>query len=207
MKKKPYIITYTGIEFLLHGEGIDQFKLEDIAHSLSMQCRFTGHTKHFYSVAQHSVLMSRYVEDPDCKIMALFHDAVEAYIGDLATPLKRRIPEYRKIEEEIEERLFMWLGINVDPYIKLLVKMLDIRILLTERDTLLLCSLGEPWIQAQIVTPLDVDIKCWSPARAKKEFLKQAEAVGIVRATGDQSCGVREDAQYRSGIVGKEKRL
>jgi hypothetical protein len=172
--KKPYILTYSGVKFVLRDSSVDGFKLGDIAHSLSMQCRYTGHTKLFYSVAEHCVLMSRYVEDPDCKIVALYHDAVEAYVGDLVTPLKQSLPEYKVIEEEIEQRLYTWLGYSVPPRVKKLVKMLDTRIMLRERDVLLPngCEL---WIEDQVVTPLDTDIECWSPARAKKEYLKQAE--------------------------------
>ncbi len=176
-KREPYITTYTGLNFTLQGKGIDQFSLEDIAHSLSMQCRYTGHAKKFYSVAEHCVLMSRYIDDPDLKIVALYHDAVEAYIGDLATPLKQLLPGYRKIEEEIEQRLFVWLGIDVDPYVKRLVKILDMRIMLNERDVLLPAI--EDWIEDEVTTSLGIDIKCWGPARAEKEFLKQARALGV----------------------------
>lgn len=172
--KKPYILTYSGIKFVLRDSSIDGFNLEDIAHSLSMQCRYTGHTRLFYSVAEHCVLMSRYVEDPDCKIVALFHDAVEAYVGDLVTPLKQCLPEYRVIETGVEQRLYAWLGYSVPSRIRKLVKMLDTRIMLRERN-LLLSDSCEPWIEDQVVTPLDTDIMCWSPARAKKEYLKQAE--------------------------------
>jgi hypothetical protein len=171
--KKPYILTHSGVKFILRSSGVDGFKLGDIAHSLSMQCRYTGHTKLFYSVAEHCVLMSRYVEDPDCKIVALYHDAVEAYVGDLATPLKQCLPEYKVIEEEVEQRLFTWLGYNPPPRVKKLVKMLDTRIMLRERNVLL-PDRGH-WIEDEVVTPLDIDIECWSPARAKKEYLKQAD--------------------------------
>lgn len=174
--KKPCILTYSGLNFLLHGESINAFRLEDIAHSLSMQCRYTGHVKRFYSVAEHCVLMSRHVTDLGFKIMALYHDAVETYVGDLASPMKQCLPDYKKIEEDIERRLFMWLGYSVPPYVKKLIKVLDIRIMLRERDVLLPATAKE-WIENEVVTPLDIDIMCWPPAEAEKEFLKQAEEI------------------------------
>lgn len=174
--KRPFILTYSGINFLLYGENVDRFSLKDIAHSLSMQCRYTGHTKRFYSVAEHCVLMSRYVTDLDCKIMALYHDAAEAYIGDVASPVKRCLPDYKKIEENIERRLFTWLGYDVPLCVKKLVKILDIRIMLRERDVLLPMT-NVRWIENEVVTPLDIDIMCWSPAKAEREFLKQAEKI------------------------------
>ncbi len=174
--KKPFILTYSGINFLLYGESTNGFSLKDIAHSLSMQCRYTGHTSQFYSVAEHCVLMSRYVIDLDYKFMALYHDAVEAYVGDLASPVKRESPGYKKVEENIERRLFMWLGYNVSPLVKKLIKILDIRIMLCERDELL-PEIDGQWAEDGVVTPLDINIMCWSPAMAEKEFLKQAEKI------------------------------
>ncbi|KKK51984.1 hypothetical protein LCGC14_3109490 [marine sediment metagenome] len=174
--KEPHILTYSGLNFLLYGEDIDAFRLEDIAHSLSMQCRYTGHTKQFYSVAEHCILMSRYVTDLDCKVMALYHDAVETYIGDIASPVKRSLPDYRKLEDAIERRLFMWLGYSIPSRVKKLIKILDTRIMLQERNELL-PAINEQWIENEVVTPLDVDIMCWNPARAEKEYLKQAEQI------------------------------
>lgn len=174
--KRPFILTYSGINFLLHGESTDRFSLKDIAHSLSMQCRYTGHTKRFYSVAEHCVLMSRYVANLDCKFAALYHDAVEAYVGDLASPVKQGLPDYKKIEESIERRLFMWLGYDVSPLVKKLVKMLDTRIMLSERN-MLLPDINEQWPEDEVVTPLDIRIMCWSPTKAEKEFLKQAKKI------------------------------
>ena len=177
-KHEPYIITYTGLKFALRDKSTDFFKLEDIAHSLSMQCRYTGHIKQFYSVAEHCVLMSRYVKDPDCKVIALFHDAVEAYVGDLASPLKQYLPGYKKIEDEIEQRLFMWLGISIEAHVKRLVKILDMRMLLTERNALLQTNDRE-WLEDNFVSPLDIEIQCWDPKAAKQQFLDQVKTIGI----------------------------
>ena len=108
----PWIQTYTGRAFYPLNPGRSDISIADIAHALSMQCRFTGHTRRFYSVAEHSVmveamgsqiLLRREAERNSGKFSAppkptseivqqslalLLHDAAEAYIGDLTTPLK-----------------------------------------------------------------------------------------------------------------------
>jgi uncharacterized protein len=91
------IRTYTGKfvdPFNLRPEDID---IDDIAHALSNQCRFAGHTTHFYSVGQHSLNVMSRLEWP-LKIYGLLHDAAEAYLIDLPTPIKDQLPEYREAE-------------------------------------------------------------------------------------------------------------
>lgn len=98
---------------------VDDIDLDDIAHALSSICRFGGHTRHFYSVAQHSVYVAEYVchRDPENHVRqktALLHDAVEAYLGDLVRPLKRR-PEmavYLEVETELEQVIAKKFGLE-----------------------------------------------------------------------------------------------
>jgi len=87
---KPFILTYTGKA--IHFDNITPacIDIRDIAHSLSHICRYTGHTNMFYSVAQHSLLVSEKIPGgPAVKLTALLHDGAEAYTNDLASPLKK----------------------------------------------------------------------------------------------------------------------
>lgn len=102
---KPYILTATGKKFWFDDPKPEQICIEDIAWALAHSCRYTGHCRWFYSIAQHAFMASYLV--PELFAMeALLHDAAEAYIGDLIRPLKR-LPIfgdiYLKIEGPIEK--------------------------------------------------------------------------------------------------------
>lgn len=101
-----HIYTCKGRKFFLYRPTFD---IEEIAHAISMQCRYTGHVSSFYSVAEHSVLVARLMEEIEyCKagggtpLEGLLHDAHEGYISDIASPWKTMIPEYSKTEKMIE---------------------------------------------------------------------------------------------------------
>lgn len=74
--------------------------IEDIAHALSLQCRFSGHIPEFYSVAQHSVLVSKLVPQT-LKLQALLHDASEAYLVDIPRPIKKGLNNYNLLEHKL----------------------------------------------------------------------------------------------------------
>lgn len=88
-----WIQTATGLRVNPLSMKPEDVDIADIAHALANLCRFTGHTREFYSVAQHSVLVSRLLErwgcDPWVQLWGLMHDAAEAYLGDVASPMKR----------------------------------------------------------------------------------------------------------------------
>ena len=98
-----WMLTYTGRKVYpaeLEPQDVD---IRDIAHHLSMLCRFTGACRTFYSVAEHSLLVCRLLaevspDDDRLQLCGLLHDAPEAYLSDLATPLKRQLPLYGAME-------------------------------------------------------------------------------------------------------------
>lgn len=93
-----WLQTFTNQAFFPNDPGSLYISKYDIAHSLAMQCRYNGHTKIFYSVAEHSVLVSHAVPEEDA-LWGLLHDAPEAYIGDMIRPLKKLVPAFREMDE------------------------------------------------------------------------------------------------------------
>ncbi len=145
---KPTIITHHGLEFDLLNPDPDLIEIEDIAHALSHLCRFTGHTNVFYSVASHSYQAS-FLVPPEHAMEALLHDAAEAYVGDVSSPLKSLLPEYRMIEFRIDQavRQRFDLPAKMTPC----VKNADLRRLATEKEQLI--PMCEPWDILQGIEP------------------------------------------------------
>ena len=81
-----------------------QIDIEDIAISLGNQCRFNGHLHNFYSVAEHSVHVSCLV-DRRLRLASLLHDASEAYLSDIPSPLKKILPQYVEMEGVFESAI------------------------------------------------------------------------------------------------------
>jgi hypothetical protein len=96
----PWILTTSGRVFPLRDPRPDDVDPRDLAHALSHLCRFGGHAREFYSVAQHCLLVSRLVP-PEFALAGLLHDAAEAYLGDVVSPLKGELYRYRLLEERI----------------------------------------------------------------------------------------------------------
>lgn len=120
-RKGDYCETYTGKRFYPFDPRAEDVCIEDIAHALSMQCRFGGHCARFYSVAQHSVFVSKMADtllhvNPkrfyEVAMWGLFHDAAEAYFVDVPRPIKQSIPEYAAIEERIMAVIIQAFGLT-----------------------------------------------------------------------------------------------
>jgi uncharacterized protein len=92
-----FLTTISGTKFWPLDPRAEDVEIKDIAHSLSNLCRFNGHVRRFYSVAQHCVLVSQAVK-PQFALYGLLHDAAEAYIGDMTRPLKHD-PQMRRYKE------------------------------------------------------------------------------------------------------------
>lgn len=135
-----WITTHTGLHFDYQNLNADAVCIEDIAKGLSHECRFTGQLDRFYSVAQHSVECSYVVADK-FKLEALLHDAVEAYCKDIPSPLKQLLPDYRLIEDKVDQiiRKKFNLPLTISPE----VKQADLILLATEhRD---IANDGKEW--------------------------------------------------------------
>jgi hypothetical protein len=131
---RPDILTKSGQYFdFIHPERY-RIEITDIAHALSNVCRFAGQCRTFYSVAQHSVYVSRIVPEEDA-FAGLMHDCAEAFIGDVARPLKLMLPEYKVIEKRVERALFAGLGLPEK--LPASVKLADRQMLLSEQAALL----------------------------------------------------------------------
>lgn len=111
--KNAWIQSYSGRKVYPLMPNMGDFSITDIAHSLSNQCRYLGHTRDFYSVAQHCVLASKIVP-PQFALEGLLHDSGEAYLGDTPSPLKRTEmwAEYRDHEEWVLELIFRKFGLT-----------------------------------------------------------------------------------------------
>ncbi|MDE3023094.1 MAG: hypothetical protein KGI54_14810 [Pseudomonadota bacterium] len=120
----------------------EQIKIKDIAHSLANQCRYNGHCHGFFSVAEHSVNVAMQLPD-ELKLTGLLHDASEAYLSDIPSPVKQFLPDYQIIETRLEEVIAQKFGLTY-PY-PTEVKLADIAALSTEANYLLK-SQGDDWL-------------------------------------------------------------
>ena len=100
LNKKDCIITFSNKYVNLINPTPEMFNIKDIAHSLSLQCRWTGHVKIPYSIAQHSLWVCNKLEDKN-KLSGLMHDASEAYISDISRIVKEYLPRYKEIEDNL----------------------------------------------------------------------------------------------------------
>lgn len=164
------IRTYTGRAFEPLNPNPDALCIEDIAHALANNCRFTGHVRWHYSVAQHCVLVSQVVPY-ELALTGLLHDASEAYLSDVARPIKQQ-PEfgdvYLRYEQGIEEAIAARFGIEY-PYPDE-VKEADNLLLVTEARDLMHGTKGWTPYLAEL-TPLKQAIEKWTPEDAEVAFL------------------------------------
>lgn len=115
---------YSGKMFQPGDMTPDMVDIRDVGAALSKICRFGGHTLRFYSVAEHSILVSklvmRHTNNKELALHGLLHDAHEAYIGDFPSPLKKRFPELKTISNQAEQAVYKALGLpkKLDPIIK-----------------------------------------------------------------------------------------
>ena len=162
--------TFTGRQFWPLQPRPEEVVIEDVAHALSLQCRYTGHCRTFYSVAQHSVLVSRLAPAGEDPLWGLMHDAAEAYLTDVARPLKHSIffAAYRSAEATLMGVICERFGLPVEE--PAWVKPADNVLLATERRDLM-APPPRPWSPGP--GPMLERIQPWTPRLAEALFLNR----------------------------------
>lgn len=162
-----WIQTFTGRQFWPLDPSADDIDIVDIAHSLSMKCRFNGHSKVFYSVAQHSRIVSFLCPTRDA-LWGLLHDAAEAYLPDVARPIKGSLVGFREIEDNILWCVAKRFGLSWP--MPESIHAADLRALATEQRDVM----GDPpwpWKSTADVIPHRYEIWPQAPHVASQDFL------------------------------------
>lgn len=194
--RKEWIQTFTGAEFFPLAPEANKIRLADIAHALSLVCRFTGHVRSFYSVAEHSVRVSmlaeKYAErntpgDSARVLMVakwgLIHDASEAYLADIASPIKSQpvFALYREAEKRLQTLIAVACDLPAEEPPE--VKEADRIMCATEARSLMTAhpawaTLGEPITPASPYAEIVADLG-WQAAFAEGRFLARFEALAV----------------------------
>lgn len=177
-RRDGWVQTFTGRAFYPLDPQPADVDPADIAHALSLLCRYNGAVRSFYSVAEHCVLLS-YAVPAEHALWALLHDATEAYMADLVRPLKAHMPAYVAVEDALMrvvcDRFGLPHGMPAE------VADADYRILLNERAALMAAP-PQSWGPVEDMAPLGVSVEGWSPAEAERRYLDRlAELTGGAR--------------------------
>jgi len=178
---QTWIETQSGVRFELSDPDPDSVALCDITHALGKLCRYTGHTSRFYSVAEHSIHVASLVPE-ELRLAALLHDAAEAYIGDLSTPLKMLISETGPLLKVTENKILsaVWkkFGISLTAENLIVIHEADIRVLLAERRFFL----GRlDWGWGEEIRPAAIKFMRLDPDLAADTFRQEIESAILRR--------------------------
>ena len=173
MRKGDWIQTYTGKKFYPLDPRPEDVCLLDIAHALSLTCRYNGHCNVFYSVAEHSFRMS-VADIPGCPKWKLLHDAAEAYVSDVPRPIKPMLSEYRDLENAVMKVIAHKYDLRECD--QGLIKAADMVMLATEKRDVVNAS--PPW-SLHLPAPLPDKINPMRPQVAEWLFLRRAVRLGI----------------------------
>lgn len=164
-------ITFTGRFLQLDEIKPEDICIEDIAHSLSMQCRYNGHVGVFYSVAQHSVLSSLLVPER-LALAALLHDAAEAYTGDVISPIKCGMPQMQALEARFNAVIERVFDLQLTAADRAMIRRADLQMLAAERRDLWDHD-AHDW-KLEEMAPMFIgvfsQIKPWEPKFAESAF-------------------------------------
>lgn len=173
-----YISTYTNKRFHFMNPFEDEVCIEDIAQALSNMCRYSGHVKKFYSVAEHSVILADFVmekyDNADMALTALFHDASEAYIVDVPSPIKPYLTNYQEIEDGISKVINKVF--NISPMCTI-IKELDTNIICDEAKVLF--KSVPDWVK--YYKEIGVTLKLYTPDEAREVFMSKFEELIYAR--------------------------
>lgn len=153
------IRTFTGIYMNVFEPTLDMIDIRDIAHALSNQCRFGGHLPRFYSVAEHCIHCFQRVSYK-YQLQALLHDASEAYLMDIPSPVKHKLSNYCEIEDNLMKLIALKFHFNYP--LQEPVKTIDKQMLQLEWEYMML----------QKHLPTDGMFDPWSPEHAERRFLE-----------------------------------
>ena len=182
-----FVETVSGRRFDFDRPTLNRVWMPDVAHALSQQCRFAGHTAHFYSVAQHCLNVRGAVggrnATPALQIAALLHDAAEAFVCDLPSPVKHRagIEGYRELDHKVTlavvnslylrcEDAELVCGLIRSPE----MKQADIAVTLAERAALLRHNHANRWeYDALDIRPASIDADPMAPGDVCETYLRR----------------------------------
>lgn len=190
--KDAWILTFTGRRFYPFSPRSEDVCLEDIAHALSMKCRYQGHTRWFYSVAEHSVGVMLGAKQAGAQLpeqlQALLHDAAEAYLPDVPSPVKPHLNGFKEVELRVEDAIAEALGLLTLHKTPLITEM-DERIRIDEAQTLM------PNMEGWSLHPnggFGYFIRGYDPPRAEMLFLTAyRELQGKLKALGARGVQVQ----------------
>lgn len=170
MDKRIY--TFTGKTIDPFDPDPNEIDVVDIAHALSFIPRFNGHTKKFISVAQHSLFVSSHCR-PEEALIGLLHDASEAYINDIATPIKSQseFAFYRTMEDRLMAAIFQRYGLQWEGVLPKSVREADAMSLAIEAHRYLNNPHKHEWIQSLPTYPESITYDNFTSTEAEDRFL------------------------------------
>jgi len=173
-----HITTFSGVQFTPLTPNPTQLDIKDIAHSLSLMCRGNGHIIHFYSVLQHCVNCAHEAAarglSARIQLACLLHDASEAYLSDITRPVKRHLPKYVEIEDNLQNVIYThFLGSPLSAQEGATVKQIDDDMLVYEFKHLMKREVFDSQL-ALISTP---NLAFTAFADIESEFLKLFKAI------------------------------
>lgn len=167
------ITTVTGKHFDPMRPVEQEIEMEDIAHALSLICRGNGHTKFFYSVAQHCLACAEEAMERDCTqaviLGCLLHDASEAYLSDVTRPVKKDLPQYLLAEKNLQRAIWRrFIGRDLTPAEQRQIRAIDDQMLSMEFHQLMPEELNDAY--TRLLT--DVNCRCQSPQEVEAQLIR-----------------------------------